>query len=192
MDSRTILTVIEELNVLKNIRRAGWVIRGIKDCESVAEHVWRMSTLAMMLADVLVEQGVDVDADRVIRMALIHELGEARIGDIPYPAMRHISGEIKYAAERDAVQAVLEGMGSVGERYFALWEEFEDGCTLEAKIVKAADKLEMMIQAAAYEQIGYRSLDDFWTNPENGKDFEVHELVQGIIEFLVERRNHHT
>jgi putative hydrolase of HD superfamily len=189
MDSRTILTVIEELNVLKNIRRAGWAIRGIKDCESVAEHVWRMSTLAMMLADVLAEQGVDLDADKVTRMALVHEMGEARIGDIPYPAMRHISGELKYAAEHDAVRTILEGMGPVGQRYVMLWEEFEEGQTLEAKIVKAADKLEMMIQAAEYEQIGYTSLDDFWTNPENAKDFEVHELVWGIIDFLVERRN---
>lgn len=188
MDAGTILAVIEELAVLKSLRRAGWVIRGLTNCESVADHCWRMATLAMMLADVLVEQGVPVDANKVTRMALLHEIGEARIGDIPYPAMRHISKETKRTAEEDAVTTILEGMGPVGQRYLELWREFEDDNSLEAKLVRAADKLEMMIQVADYEQVGYRCLDEFWVGAENTRDFDVHELVESIMALLVERR----
>lgn len=187
MSASAILELVESLHALKMIPRAGWRIRGISDAESVADHCYRMSALAMILADWLVLNKVDVDAAKVMRMALVHEFGETKIGDIPYPAMRFIPEQVKYDAERGAVEAMTAGLGALGQQYLALWEEFEAGETLEAKIVRAADKLEMMVQVTEYERVGYKCLSDFWQNVKNVENFDAHPVINEIWELLVSK-----
>lgn len=186
--AEAVLTLVHELSVLKNLPRSGWRIRGLKDCESVADHCFRMSALAMILSDMLAQTGVKIDTARVMRMALLHEFAESRVGDIPFPAMRHIPHEVKRTAEQEAIEAMVAGLGSLGEEYLKLWLEFEEGDSLEGQLVRAADKLEMMIQAAEYEAIGYQSLSDFWLNTANMKDFAVHPMIGEIMALLVARR----
>jgi putative hydrolases of HD superfamily len=187
-EAKILLTLIEDLSVLKRLPRAGWRLRGIKDCESVADHCFRMSTLAMIIADMLVASGVELDSNKVVRMALLHEFGEARIGDIPFPAFRHFQPDFKRNAELHAVEEMLEPLGKVGKDYLELWKEFEEGDTIEGKIVRAVDKLEMMIQAGEYEAIGYRCLNEFWTNASTIKDFTVHPIFREVMEILISRR----
>ncbi len=187
MSAQAILELIENLHTLKMLPRSGWRIRGIKEAESVADHCYRMATLAMVLADWLVANGVEVDAPRVIRMALVHEFGEAKIGDIPYPAMRFIPDELKHTAERGAVETMTTHLDKVGQHYLTLWDEFEAGETLEAKIVRAADKLEMMVQVTEYEHIGYTCLSDFWKNVKNVENFDAHPVINEIWELLVKK-----
>jgi putative hydrolase of HD superfamily len=188
MNASAILNLIQEMNRLKSLPRTGWVIRGITDCESVADHCFGMSYLAMLLADVLVEQGIELDTEKVMRLAMVHEMGEARITDLPWPAMRHIPPEAKKIAEGSAVDDMMRAFGTLGQRYIDLWKEFEAGDTLEAQLVKAVDKLEMMIQVSQYEWVGYRSLDEFWENPMNFKFFDVFPLIEELIDLLTERR----
>lgn len=187
MSAQAILELIENLHTLKMVSRSGWRIRGIKEAESVADHCYRMATLAMVLADWLVANGVEVDAPRVMRMALVHEFGEAKIGDIPYPAMRFIPDELKHNAERGAVESMTAGLDSVGQMYLSLWDEFEAGETLEAKIVRAADKLEMMVQVTEYEHIGYTCLSDFWQNVKNVENFDAHPVINEIWQLLAKK-----
>ncbi len=66
MSAQAILELIENLHTLKMLPRSGWRIRGIKEAESVADHCYRMATLAMVLADWLVANGV------AVRMALLY------------------------------------------------------------------------------------------------------------------------
>lgn len=188
MNAKVILDFIQEIGVLKNIPRTGWRFRGIKDAESVADHCYRVSLLSMMLADVLRAEDVPLDVEKVMRLALLHEIAEARIGDVPFPALDYISESVKEAAEQSAVSAMLADFGSLGEQYAELWKEFEEGTSLEAKLVRAVDKLELMIQVFEYEKVGYRSLDRFWDNDWNQQSFDAYPQIREIMDVLIEKR----
>ena len=188
MNAQVVLDFIEEIGVLKNLPRTGWRLRGIKDAESIADHCYRVSLLSMILADVLMEQEVPLDVEKVMRLALLHEVAEARIGDLPFPALEYIPEEVKKTGEQAAVESMFERFGPLQKKYMQLWDEFEAGASIEGKLVRAADKLELMIQVLEYEKIGYRSLDKFWTNPWNFRSFEDSSLIQEIIDLLYQRR----
>jgi putative hydrolase of HD superfamily len=188
MNAQVVLDFIEEIGVLKNLPRTGWRFRGIKDAESVADHCYRVSLLSMILADVLTEQDVPLDVEKVMRLALLHEIAEARIGDVPFPALEYIPEDVKEAGERTAVESMFENFGAFQQKYVELWDEFERGTSLEGKLVRATDKLELMIQVLEYEKIGYRSLDKFWVNPWNHQNFDDYPLIREIMNLLIERR----
>ena len=189
MDAQTLLNFMEEVGKLKVFPRSGWLLRGMKNPESIADHCYRTSVLAMILADFLIDQGIEIDSAKVMKIALLHDVAESQIGDIPYPATRYLPEDVKEAAERHAMQNLLDGFGALGQRYVTLWREFEDGETIEGKLVRAADKLEMMIQVAEYESVGVQSLGDFWDNMANFKGFEAFPIVQQLMDLLNERHN---
>ncbi len=188
MNAQAVLDFIEEIGVLKNLPRTGWRLCGIKDAESIADHCYRVSLLSMILADVLTEQDISLDVEKVIRLALLHEVAEARIGDLPFPTLKYIPEEVKKVGERTAVELMCEHFGPLQKKYIQLWDEFENGTSIEGKLVRAADKLELMIQVLEYEKVGYRSLDKFWTNPWNFRSFDDFPLIQEIIDLLYQQR----
>lgn len=189
MDAQTVLNFMEEVGKLKTIPRSGWIIRGMKNPESIAEHCYRTTLLAMILADILNTQDIAVNVEKVMRLALLHDIAESQVGDIPYPAMRFIANEVKENAERAAILSLVEPFGALGQQYADLWDEFENGTTLEGRLVRAADKLEMMIQVAEYEHVGYQSLGDFWVNMAAYPGFRFSPFIQQIIDLLYQRRN---
>ncbi len=166
---------------MKNLPRAGWRLAGIKDCESVADHAFRVALLALVLGD-LVE---GVDREKLLRMALLHELPESIVTDLPLRAVMLLGRDTKHRAERDAWSLMLPP-GQIRQEWRALWDEFEAGQTPEARLVKAADKLEMLLQAYEYERVGYRNLDDFWEKMDLA-DSEF-EPVRAILTDLLQRR----
>ena len=188
MKAEAILSFIEEIGILKSLPRTGWLIHGIKNGESIADHCYRMTLLSMLLADTLVAKGMKLDTEKVMRLSLLHEIAEARIGDIPFTVLTYIPEEVKEIGERKAVTSMLEKFGSMGEWYQELWEEFEQNETIEAKLVRAADKLELMIQVLEYEKLGYQSLDQFWKNDWNQRGFDVNPLVQEIMDLLTKEK----
>ena len=188
MKAEAILNFIEEIGILKSLPRTGWLVHGIKNGESIADHCYRMTLLSMILADTLITQGIKLDTEKVMRLALLHEIAEARIGDIPFTVLTYIPQEIKGLGEKKAVTSMLEQFGSIGRWYQELWTEFEQNETIEAKLVRAADKLELMIQVLEYEKLGYQSLDQFWENDWNQQGFGVNPLVQEIMELLTKER----
>lgn len=188
MSAREILAYLRRLGRLKNTPRSGWRLRGIKDAESVADHAYRVTHIVMLLADSLVAQGVALDAARALRMAQIHEIGEAVIGDIPQSADSPLSAHLKQSAERAAVEKLTGPLGGVGAEYRRLWEEFEAAQTVEARLVRAADKLEMLVQAREYEQVGFRCLDEFWAHAANRRHFEDFPLVAEILSVIESER----
>ena len=107
--------------------------------ESVAEHSWRTALMAMLTASAFPE----ADMDKVIRMCLIHDLGEAFTGDIPSFDKTEADSKTEELALRQWVQTFPS---PEREEWLALYEEMEAQQTQEAQIYKALDKLEAVIQ----------------------------------------------
>ena len=169
---------------LKLVPRSGWWYYGIKNPESVADHVYSMSLMAMVIAEYLRRMGEDIDVGKVVRMALIHELGETRIGDIHLEARRYIPRDELDDAERRAFGDVVGILGDISGEMMALYREFEERSSREALIVRAADKLELLFQAHMYEKFGYRNLEAFWETKENFRDFFHNEFLSVLFELI--------
>lgn len=107
--------------------------------ESVAEHSWRTALMAMLLTEAFPE----ADMNKVIRMCLIHDLGEAFTGDIP----TFEKTKVHEKEEEARLNAWVNTLPEAQQREFsALYGEMEERQTLEAKIYKALDRLEAVIQ----------------------------------------------
>ncbi len=169
---------------LKLVPRSGWWYYGIKNPESVADHVYSMSLMAMVIAEYLKRMGEDIDTGKVVKMALIHELGETRIGDIHLEARRYIPRDELDDAERRAFGDVVGVLGDISKDMMALYREFEERSSREALIVRAADKLELLFQAYMYEKFGYRNLEAFWETKENFRDFFHSQFLVVLFELM--------
>ena len=167
-----------EIGKLKRLPRMGWLLRGVSNAESVADHSFRVAFITLLLADELKGRGVDIDVEKALRIALLHDLGESRITDLPLEAQRYID---KKKAEKKAVMELLLEIGNKSLEYFKLFEEYEEESSLEGRLVKFADKLEMILQAYEYEKAGFRELDEFWSAIEHLKKSEFHEHLQELI-----------
>ena len=189
MKAEATLDLLHRIGHLKNLPRTGWRLRGITNAESVADHAFRVAFLAMMLADGLNEKGRTVDVERVMRLALLHDLGEAEIGDIPRTARPYLPADVKEQAEGGAVKTLAGPLGSVGKSYAALWDELTARRSIESRLLWAADGLEMMIQAWEYERAGFRGLDDFWQNHGDGDHFAEFPQARRIMDLLVSSRS---
>jgi putative hydrolase of HD superfamily len=153
-----------ELDQLKQLYRQGWLRRGVppERCESVADHILGMVVLAWWIADA---HFPELDRDRLIRMTLVHELGEIYTGDL-VPGDR-VPPDEKHRREREGLWQVV-GKLPRGAEYLALWEEYETGETLEARFVKQVDRLEMAFQARVYQQQGFKSMEEFFASADAG------------------------
>lgn len=155
-----LVDLLQNLNSLSELPRTGWVLRGVANPETIAAHSYGVAVVAMCVVDALREAGESVDGERVLRMALLHDAAEAATGDVPMPVK---SPELQHAL-KTAETVIAERI--LGE-YAKLFVEAEQGETLEARIVKASDKIQMMIKLLCYTQQGRGQLDEFWTNPKN-------------------------
>ncbi len=130
---------IQRAEALKSTLRTAYTATGRQ--ESTAEHSWRLALLALVLAEEIPE----ADPLRLLRLCLVHDLGEAIHGDIP--AVDQRAGQPKSAAERADLEDLTSGLPPRGrEAILALWEDYETGGSLEARLVKGLDKLETIIQ----------------------------------------------
>lgn len=145
-----ILDLLEAAGKLKRTKRMGWVEAGIEEPESVAEHSFRTAILAMILTDL---QGLD--AEKAIRMALLHDLAEAEVGDLT-PEKKRTKGPAHMIEEDKVMDRLLSSLPEpLSARYSSLWREFRSAASSEAKMVVQADKLEMCIQALEYRREGF-------------------------------------
>ena len=143
--------------------RTGYALRGVSDPESVAEHGFHLALLIWSLAPGIPE----LDLGHALELALVHDLAEIRIGDLPRTAGRYLPPGAKATAE---AAALAELLAPLGERGPALFAEFEAATTREARLVKACDKLQLMIKVFVYESWGATGLGEFWDNTVNFPD----------------------
>jgi putative hydrolase of HD superfamily len=162
-----LVSLFSEVMTLKRMPRTGWGMRGVPHVESVAEHSFGVAFVSLALADALQQeepdeaQGERLDREKVLIMGLLHDLAEVRLADLPSSAMRLIPGRVKSEAEGRALADLLAPLPTAGPLR-ELWQEFEDHSSAEGRLVRDADKLEMMVQCLRYEQAGSRGLDEFW------------------------------
>ena len=179
--NRTLLDVFLEIQMLDRIPRAGFVLRGVAEPESVAEHTLHVLFLVWSLGPKI--EGLDVM--RAVEVALLHDLAELRIGDLPRTSSHYFPAGAKKAAEAAAMADVLAPLDG---RAQLLYDEYQQGTTPEARLVKACDKLQLMLKVAVYERWGTGALAEFWENPENFPDGGF-PAVREVFEELRERRN---
>lgn len=155
-----VLQLGRRAQLLKRIPRTGWLLRGVAagEAESVADHSYGTSLTALLLAQVV---DVNVDAERLLTITLLHDLAEAALGDWPGPASRFLPSEVKHRAELEVLAHLLEGL-PFADKWLALWHEYQTGNSVEGRLAQDADKLDMMLQAASYEAAGRRGLGEFW------------------------------
>jgi putative hydrolases of HD superfamily len=133
-----VIRFLREAERLKNVTRTSWTSEGRR--ESVAEHTWRLSLMAIVLGTAF----PDLDMARLMKMCVVHDLGEAIRGDIS-ATIQPPAG--KAAEERHDLLALLEPLPArIRDEIVALWDEYEAASTAEARVAKALDKLETIMQ----------------------------------------------
>lgn len=126
---------------LKTEMRHSWLSDGQR--ESVAEHCWHMALMALLLHRYLAHP---VDLDRSLRLILVHDLVEALVGDIPFFETGDRKA-MKRQREQEAILEIADRLGGdLGPEIKALWDEFEDRQTPEARFAGALDHLEVQVQ----------------------------------------------
>ena len=143
-DLAGLLDFLRAAEALKTATRSGWTSAG--QPESVAEHTWRLCLMALVLHPEFPE----VDFGRLVRICIVHDLGEAIGGDVPAPeqARRLAAGAAGKAADerRDLLELLAPLPEAQRDEIAALWDEYEAAATPEARLAKALDKLETILQ----------------------------------------------
>jgi len=161
---------------LKQLFRQGWLQHGVPEasCESVADHAFGVVLLALFLVD---EYFPELDRNKVLLMAILHDLAEAYVGDLT-PADDVTPAE-KHQRENDALERITKDL-HMGVTYREIWHEFEAQQSPEARFVKQIDRLEMALQASRYENNGY-SLAPFFASAEQAlSDERLKTLLREI------------
>ena len=160
------LALLQAAATLKMLPRSGWLFAGIAYPESVADHSWGTALLTLQLAALinsdLVANGLNepVDAGRAAQIAIVHDLAETVITDLPKRATVLLGKTEKHRAEEKALVTLAQSVPSWD--LLSLWREYSEKSTPEGRLVSDADKLEMVHQALFYEHSGNRNLGEFW------------------------------
>tara|TARA_B100000678_G_scaffold134799_1_gene112614 strand:- start:141 stop:809 length:669 start_codon:yes stop_codon:yes gene_type:complete len=133
---------------LKNVPRQGWKEKlEIDNLESVADHSYSTTVMSMILSDM---EGLNTE--KIVRMALLHDLAESITGDITPDSIRKNE---KINKENIAMKQILKNLpDKIAEAYFEIWNEYQKNFTEEAILLHSIDKLEMAFQAKFYQDKG--------------------------------------
>jgi putative hydrolase of HD superfamily len=136
---------------LKSTDRTGWVMRRVKNPEHVGDHSFSTALFSYVVA-----RRMGIDAGKCMTMALIHDIAEARIGDIATREKEEdqtVSNAEKQKMESKAMGEILSLLDKdVASEFGALWEELEAGRSEEAKLVKQMDKLDYVLMLVEYSK----------------------------------------
>jgi putative hydrolases of HD superfamily len=169
-----VLEFLRDAERLKNVTRTSWTSAGQQ--ESVAEHTWRLALMAVVLESAF----PGVDMAKLMKMCVVHDLGEAIGGDIS-ATLQPPEGKAEQE-RRDLLELLAPLPASVRDRIVALWDEYEAGSTPEARIAKALDKLETIMQ---HNQGANPPAFDYRFNLEYGKRYTTgNETVMAIRAIL--------
>jgi putative hydrolase of HD superfamily len=143
----------------------------------VADHSFRMAVLSMLVSDLR-----GMNTEKILRMAILHDLEESATGDIATPEKK----KNENAAKNNAVEGMKNVLSTLPndlqKKYFGLWKEQEFLESPEARLLKEIDQIEMMLQAREYEMEQPNiDLESFWTNSEGAfKDKEILSIFEKL------------
>ncbi len=172
-----VISFFEAIHPLDRVPRAGFLLRGVEVPESVSAHSHFLSLLTLV---VLEEYPGRWDKEKALTMALIHDLSEAKMMDVPMPVVQEYFCEGKLSAEIMVFKEIAKGLP---ERFTQIFEEFHNCSSPEARLVRGLDKVQMMIKVLCYEREKRGYLEEFWGNPKNFCDYGVdvtRELFEAI------------
>lgn len=143
IEARKILEFLHVAENLKKLIRHSWLSDGRQ--ESVAEHTWRVSIMYLLIEPYL---GIKINSLRTLEMIIIHDIIEALVGDVPaFETFDTAVKNLKMRQETAAIEQIRTSLDNeAGEKFYALWHEFEAKTTNEAKVANALDKLEAQVQ----------------------------------------------
>lgn len=175
MNLEKYIAFIEETEKMKSILRTSWNSSGRRDSD--AEHSWRLA----LLAGVISEEYKELDLSKLLMMSLIHDMGEIYEGDIS--AALEPNQEDKFQTEYRAVQKVFSLLPELqANRMLELWLEYNENKTPEAKLIKALDKAETILQ---HNQGKTPAGFDYEFNLNYGKEyFEGDETLLKLRDYL--------
>ena len=154
---------------LKTLPRTGWKVKlNLKDSESVAEHSYMMSVMAMVMSDMK-----NINTEKIIKMSILHDWAESKIGDF---MPNEITVEKKTELEEYAMAELLDDLPSkIKNDYYNIWNDYKENLSEESRFVHELDKLEMALQGKIYEKE---------TDPEKIKPFIISAVEQIVNDDL--------
>ncbi|MEK6822714.1 MAG: HD domain-containing protein [Nanoarchaeota archaeon] len=177
MDEKKTVDIFYEWGQLKRVRHEGLTLAGVEHPDSVGEHSLRAAQIGFVLAHL---EGYANPAE-VCAMAVFHDIGECRVGDIHKIA----NGYIKADEER-AVREQLAPLGAAGEQIFSLWRQTECRDTPAGILAKDADWLEMALTAKEYLEQGH-AIAQVWID--NVAKAVKTRSAQRLVKALQKRRS---
>lgn len=139
-----IINLLNEIGMLSLIPRSGFAFLG-SGKQTVAEHSYRAALIAFTLVRLIPEK---VDMHKLIMMCLLHDLPEARIGDLNYVQKKYVVPKLDKALNDIASESFL------GPEIVAWIEEYEQGSSLESKLAHDADQLELLLVLKREAELG--------------------------------------
>jgi putative hydrolases of HD superfamily len=167
-----VITLFARLHPLDRVPRAGYLLRGVPEPESVAAHSHFVTLMTMLYVDRYPEQ---FDARKALAIALLHDMCECHLMDIPMPIADAHLADVKTSAELAITEELFEAFS---KHYLAYACEFHAAATPEARLVRGLDKAQMMIKVMCYEREHRGHLDEFWANPKNFNDYGIAPVAQ--------------
>lgn len=165
---------------LKKVRRSGWIFKaGISSPESVADHSFSLSVMAMVFSDL---QGLNTE--RAVKMAIIHDLAESITGDIMPDKISHSA---KKNLENRAMGSILKKLPrSLRIEYSQIWDEYVTQRSDLSKLVHRLDKLEMILQAREYESSGYSTekFVEFTQSADRTINSDRNDIISEVLQGL--------
>lgn len=177
-----LLDFLRRAERLKDTVRSGYTSGGRQ--ESVADHTWRLCLMALLLHDRFPE----VDFARLVKICLVHDLGEGIGGDIPAPEQAVVGAKADQE-RRDLLDLLSPLPPRQREEIAALWDEYEAAVTPEARLAKALDKLETLLQhtqGANPPDFDYRFNLDYGRRYTTGEP--IIEAIRQVLDEETERR----
>lgn len=160
MNTKNIINFIFEINQLKRQVHSGWLLAGVKNPDTVAEHAFRAAQIGYILACL---EG-DANPEKVVSILVIHDNAETRIGDQNKVSARYYSNK---EAEHKAFEEQLDLLGgNIKKKWQSYFNEYENRNTKEGVVAKDADWLEMAFEAKELIDLGYDSAIDWINNVE--------------------------
>ncbi|WP_034090996.1 HD domain-containing protein [Streptacidiphilus albus] len=160
-DLGAVANFLFEAGTLKHSKRTGWWMAGVRDPESVAEHSWRTSLIASVIA-----QLEGADPARAALMAVWHDSQEARTGDVNHLGKKYMGQEI--APEQVTADQVSGMPSALAKAVQAIVGEYEARESAEAICARDADKLECLLQGLEYKSQGYANVQR-WIDNSRGR-----------------------
>jgi putative hydrolase of HD superfamily len=149
-DLTPVANFLYEMGYLKRVPRTGWLIAGVQNPESIAEHSFRTAIIGMILAYL---EGAD--PAKTAMLCLLHDTQETRIGDVPSVGKAYVTTVDNPSVTADQVAGFPQ---VIADSLVALVTEYEDRESLESILARDADKLECLIQAREYLVTGHEDV----------------------------------